>query len=179
MIIGISGSMSVGKSTVANHLLLNHGFHTELAFATHLKELIAKFYGVDKRLLFAPIKTPQIREQMQTTSELIKFLRGKDYFVKYLLDEIDHYQALEEHVIVSDARFFNELQALEEFGAHLIRIERPGLDTSGKLHQHESETSAWGYWEIRRQANRDCVIVNDSTVADLLLQVDDWVTSIL
>lgn len=55
-------------------------------------------------------------------------------------------------VVVSDARFFNEFDAVRERGGRIWRIERPGV---GPANDHPSETEAVSYPNFELTLNND------------------------
>jgi hypothetical protein len=55
-------------------------------------------------------------------------------------------------VVVSDARFFNEFDAVRDRGGYVWRIERPGV---GPVSDHPSETEAPNYTHFALELNND------------------------
>lgn len=66
-------------------------------------------------------------------------------------------------VVIPDARFRNELEAIRAAGGKLIRIKRPGAGLEGSAGQHVSETEQQGIPD----AFFDHVLQNDSDVPTL------------
>lgn len=71
-------------------------------------------------------------------------------------------------VVLSDARFANELVHIGEEGGKLIRIKRPGAGLSGDAAKHASETEHQAWPDDKF----DYVLNNDGTLEDLRDKVD-------
>ena len=102
--------------------------HTRLAFADHLKEML----GVPPDQV---TESGIPREILIDTAERIKIIRGEDYFVRYLIDEIESRRL--QKVIITDLRFEVEYDELKKRFPHLIVIaleSNPhGFQTIGTL----------------------------------------------
>ena len=110
IILALSGPRACGKSTIAKHLVNNHGY-TRLAFADALRE-IAKCAGdqfVDDRNYLARLGTT-LREM----------------WPRFLLDVISQKIAqIEGPVVIEDIRFPTEFDFCKSIGAVAIRFEIP------------------------------------------------------
>lgn len=95
-------------------------------------------------------------------TEIGRDMLGQNFWVNATFQ----YYNKDDHFIVPDMRFSNELEAIKSRGGLLIRIERPGLDL---LDQHPSETSLNEYKDWNE------VIVNDGTLEDLREKVKEIV----
>jgi len=69
-------------------------------------------------------------------------------------------------IVVSDARFINEFEAVRSRGGEIWRINRPGV---GPANDHASEMEAVGY-------NFDLTINNDTTLGELRITVCNLIT---
>lgn len=70
--------------------------------------------------------------------------------------------------IITDVRFPNEADLVKDKGGYLIKVERPGLETTD-VHRHSSETALqdWDSWHS--------TIINDSSnIEDLYTKVDKF-----
>ena len=78
-------------------------------------------------------------------------------------------------VVLSDARFANELIHISEEGGRIIRIKRPSAGLSGKeaLHASEIEHQSWDDDKF------DYVLDNSGTLYDLRDRVEDMVEALL
>ena len=108
IILALSGPRACGKSTIAKHLVNNHGY-TRLAFADTLRE-IAKCAGdqfIDDRSYLARLGTT-LREM----------------WPRFLLDVISQKIArIEGPVVIEDIRFPTEFDFCKSIGAVTIRFE--------------------------------------------------------
>jgi cytidylate kinase len=108
IILALSGPRACGKSTIAKHLVNNHGY-TRLAFADALRE-IAKCAGdqfIDDRNYLYRLGTT-LREM----------------WPRFLLDVISQKIAqIDGHVVIEDIRFPTEFDFCKSIGAVTIRFE--------------------------------------------------------
>ena len=160
MLIGISGKIGTGKTTVAD-MLVSKGF-SQLAFAGVLKEMVAVLlnipvsifddqavksgmtpFGCDVRHLLQTIGTDWGREMINTDIWVISAF----------------FRINSDNTVITDVRFPNEAKAIRERGGIVIRLERD-MDRSGPEHQHLSETALDG-WDF------DYVIDNNGSLEDL------------
>ena len=68
------------------------------------------------------------------------------------------------HWIITDVRFPNELEAINDVNGLTIRVVRPQIETANFKSQHPSETSL-------DSAEFDYTIINDSTIDELIKKV--------
>jgi len=107
-IIALSGPRACGKSTIAEHLVFNHGYK-RVAFADALRE-IAKVAGSDfinDRLYLARLGET-LRAQVP------------DFLLQAVKNRLE---SIEKHVIIEDIRFPAELEFCQSIGATTIRFE--------------------------------------------------------
>lgn len=146
-VIGFTGLMGSGKNEAANALIARGWRHT--AFAEPLKAMLRTMYRyarVSEDLITRKLegdlknqpckvfggKTP--RYAMQTLgTEWGRDLITPTFWCDLWLNHLDTFGA--SHVVVSDVRFFTEVDALRQVQGTLVRIERPGVLATG----HASE----------------------------------------
>jgi cytidylate kinase len=108
IILALSGPRACGKSTIAKHLVNNHGY-TRLAFADPLRE-IAKCAGV------------QFIDDRNYLGRLGTTLR--EIWPRFLLDVVSQKIArIEGPVVIEDIRFPTEFDFCKSIGAVTIRLE--------------------------------------------------------
>lgn len=174
-IYGLSGFARAGKDTMADFLVEEAGF-IKVAFAdklremlyalnpivsgehwyVHFQDVIDEFgwdgyketpFGPEMRRLLQRLGTEAGREVMWDTIWIDAAFAGID-------DDAS--------VVVSDARFFNEFDAIRERGGRIFRIERKGV---GPTNNHPSEMEAVDYPHF------DHVFNNDGTVDEFKQQI--------
>ena len=170
MIIGFCGPIGAGKSTAAKHLVNAMGFK-RLPFAGTLKAM-GRAFGLtdeevdgDRKTIPSPLlagKTP--REFMQLLgTEFGRNLIDKDVWVRAW-----HLSALQyPDVVADDVRFANEVKVIHDMGGAVVRIERPGVETSS-LHASEQQHIAC-----------DFTLLNNGAPDDLAYRVDRLYARIL
>lgn len=175
VIVGISGAAGSGKSTVADHLVRNHGF-VRLKFAGALKAMMRALlletgaepdvvdecidgYYKDRRVTQLSGQTP--RHAMQTLgTEWGRQCMGGDFWVDIVRSRI---MTLPEttNIVIDDVRFENEAALIRRCGGTVLHLTgRGGIDSD-----HLSETPPT--WDVQYR--------NDGTVEELT----GWVTHVV
>jgi dephospho-CoA kinase len=132
--------MQAGKTTAANILKHNYGFH-RIAFADILKKMI-----VDAGLLTnqqIKDKDPEARFMLQRVGTEIIRKVDPDYFVKEMEKKFAHAFKYKYHkIVIDDVRFLNEADIFTKYGGKLVLINRRGNmggNTQPELEKHRSE----------------------------------------
>lgn len=175
-VVGLVGPKRSGKDTAAAALVEQRGY-VRVGFADALKELALRInpnissFGWGTRL--ADVVGGHGWEKAKGHSEVRRFLQELGTGVRDIVGEdtwlrVFHRTVRERYwdqvpgVVVPDVRFLNEARELCSWGSTLlIRIERPGSDTSDA---HISETEQVGI-------ECDVTIVNDGTPEQLHAKV--------
>ena len=125
-IIALSGPRACGKSTIANHLVNNHGY-TRVAFADALREIasVAGSDFINDRLYLA---------------HLGEKLRGQvpDFL---LLAVKNRLESIDGHVVIEDIRFPAEVEFCQSIGATTIRFEISREEQLRRLENRDGKTS--------------------------------------
>jgi hypothetical protein len=169
MIIGLSGYAQSGKDTVANILVEKHGY-TRVAFADPIRKLLYEMdplvphedneisyrlqdlvdsYGWDK----AKVEFPEVRRLLQELGVGARKLFGDTFWINEALFDV----APDDKVVVSDVRFENEAQWIQDFKGQIWRVKRMG---TGAVNGHVSESDLDGY-------PVDQIFLNNGSVEDL------------
>lgn len=173
-IIAMSGFARAGKDTVGNILVEEYGFK-RVAFADKLREMLYQLNPIINADVFGSeyiylqqvidewgwngyketIFGPEIRRLLQRL--------GTEAGRQTLWDSIWIDAALTGHdedarLIVTDARFINEFDAVISRGGYVWRVDREGV---GPANDHASETEAIGYDKFSLH------IQNNGTLEDL------------
>ena len=166
-VIGLTGPMGCGKSTVAAHLETKG--YTRIKMAGVLKEMMRAmglgYEHIEGSLKEVPSpllcgKTP--RFAMQTIgTEWGRNTIGENLWCNIWVAQA--LQALRTHsfgVLCDDIRFPNEADALKSVGGVLIEVVRPGHEKSAS---HESET-----FDVVPEIK----LLNDRSIEHLIFSVD-------
>ena len=109
-IIALSGPRACGKSTIANHLVNNHGY-TRIAFADALRDIAA-------------IAGPDFINDRLYLARLGEKLRAQ--VPDFLLQAVNNrLQSIQGNVVIEDIRFPAEIEFCKSISATTIRFEIP------------------------------------------------------
>ncbi len=212
MIIGITGFIGSGKDTVANMFVERGCIHD--SFAAPVKDVCASIFGWPRELLEGdtlesrdfreipdmfwtnklgvPNFTPRLALQLLGT-EVLRNHFAPDIWINSLEYRMRKLKEDAPCVVVSDARFRNELDLIKNMGGVVIWVQRGELpewyETASQAHRnvvskkimttkykdvHESEWN-WAGYPV------DYIIDNNGTLEDLAKQVEnirDWKTGV-
>jgi phosphomevalonate kinase len=176
ILIGVCGSKQHGKDTVAELLMqvaLEHKlWPVRRAMADPLKEEVAHYLSP-----IMSIGEFELSQMMNTTGEKERFrlimqwwgseFRRTDdpyYWVKKMVEWVNAYTTAGDNkvIMIPDTRFTNELHLVQAQGGYLIKVVRPGFDSSDN-HSSEQEWQDFQDWNY--------VIINDGTLDQLRAKV--------
>lgn len=140
MLIGLLGRINSGKGSVADELVNTYGFRQD-SFAATLKDATAVLFNWDRAMLEG--NTTESRAEREKVDEwwseklnienftprLALQLIGTDVFRNnfhqdiWMLSVMSRYKD-NDNVVISDARFPNEVSAIREMGGRIIRVDR-------------------------------------------------------
>jgi len=205
MIIGICGFIGSGKDTIADFLVTFHEFRRE-SFADTLKDAVSAVFGWDRTLLEGRTKEArEWREQVDPwwadrlniphlTPRWILQRWGTDVLRSHFHDDIwiaaleNKLRNSQDHVVISDCRFPNEIAAIKNAGGQVIRVVR-GAEPEWYQDAVNANKGGMGnmHWAISRQRLKnlgihgsetswvgtdfDAVLDNNSTLDHLYQQV--------
>jgi len=140
MLIGLLGRIDSGKGTVADELVNTYGFSQD-SFAAALKDITAILFNWDRTMLEG--NTPESREAREQvdsfwaeklcipnfTPRLALQLLGTDVFRNHFHQDIWVLSVMArykkgDNVVISDARFPNEVQIIRDLGGRIIQVDR-------------------------------------------------------
>lgn len=142
LIIGLSGKMGVGKTTIANHLVEKYGF-VRKAFGDAVKEEVERKYGVSKRgdkneIIYV--------KGIPTTRRILWQAWGMDrreenpmYWDNVMEKYIQTVNGTVDKLIIDDVRFPSEKALIEKYGGHVVRVFP--YDGWSQNSDHVSETA--------------------------------------
>ena len=164
MIVAIFGYKGSGKSAVAKRFELHNFMRRPIA--APLKEML-KAMGLTKEQLWGSEKEkPSLllggktaRHAMQTLgTEWGRNMIHPDVWVRAWANTTP----LDRNVVVDDLRFPNEADHLISHGAYLVKVERPGYEPEGEVHESEAYVDRLP-WDLR--------IVNNGSLDSLTAYV--------
>jgi hypothetical protein len=145
MIIGISGKMGTGKTTLAKHLVALMGGRVA-SFADELRLEVSELFEIPVSSLVSreckENMTVAIGQRRMTVRELLQWwgaLRREtdaDYWVDRLVASV----GLRELVFVDDVRYYNEAAAIRAAGGQVFRLDPYDGWLCGVGSDHLSET---------------------------------------
>ena len=188
MIFVLSGKARVGKDTFG--VILRdalEGTYTIMAYADELKKKCMEDFDLSYEQLYGDfkevpdkryVKGPYFPDKKEywTPREILQFM-GTDcyrkidnnFWVKALIKRIETERL--QNVIITDARFPNEINIVKDRGAFHIRIMRNNTEeVHGKT--HASETS------LNECSNVDFIVHNNKDIPSLFLEAERVIDSI-
>jgi cytidylate kinase len=168
VVVGLSGKIGSGKTTLGDELIAAAGDAVCRNFADVLKEEVAKIYGIDVKRCYAqeeknrPIsdtETLTIGEALQNVGALRR-AAVPTYWLDRLGEHVDSLQC--KLVVIGDVRHTNEAEWVRARDGFLVRLngDPGGVRAASKRdHTHRSET------ELDDYAAFDLVVDTDTTSA--------------
>ncbi|UCE14853.1 MAG: AAA family ATPase [Candidatus Heimdallarchaeota archaeon] len=164
LLIGITGLMGSGKSTVA--------------------AIIAEKYGFKRMRISGKMREIAQELELEVTRDFLqgigKFMRefDDDVWVRFLCKKI---QQSSQSIIVDDIRRMNEIEYLKPLGFKFIRVEssepsrKARLEARGKKKISDHDWSRWKSHLTEIQVSQlpvDNIIRNEGTLEELINQID-------
>jgi hypothetical protein len=186
IVLGLKGLIGSGKTTVARHLIENHGF-VRGRFAGALKDMLRAYLryrrcdeATIERMIDGDLKeqpTPWLggkspRHAMEGLGGLWgRDHMGSDFWIGTETDVL--YMGAPKRVVFEDVRHANEGEAIDRMGGWVIEIVRPGLipqehRTEKAQAEVKSHRSVMNYQGDMASTFRQMDIV----VADLVARTD-------
>jgi hypothetical protein len=163
-IISISGFIASGKDTVADYLCTHHGFK-RVSFAGALKDAASSIFGWDREMVEGSTKASrEWREQVDTwwaqrlgmphlTPRWVLQNWGTELFRNHFHQDIwvasveNRLRQSKNDVVITDARFANEVYAIKNSGGTTIRVTRGPLpdwhDAAVAYNKGELRNTKW------------------------------------
>lgn len=172
ILIGLAGPIGSGKSSVATHLHLEHGWHAPVAFADPMKDGICAMFGMTRPQL-EEIKRAEkdlvsgvpMRRALQTLGTEWGRSLHADLWVEAMRKRINQLMLWEEipGIAIDDVRFENEATFIRAHGGILIHVRNGDPRFPRNSHVSEKPLAI---------ADNDLVIENTGTTNDLFRRVD-------
>lgn len=202
MIIGICGFIGCGKDTAADYLVNFHQFKRD-SFAAPLKDAVSAVFGWDRDLLEGRTKeSREWREQSDewwskrlnktVTPRNVLQLWGTEVCRRAYHDDIwiasleNKLRNTKDNIVISDCRFYNEINAIRKQGGKIIWIKR-GItphwyDIAVKANLGDIKARAWLDAENIHASEYswagtdfDYIIDNNGSIEDLYSQLKNLV----
>lgn len=175
ILIGLKGLAGSGKDTVANYLIENHKF-TKIAFADPLKNILSIITGWPLEMIQGD--SPESRKFRETVvhpdfgmtcrkmlqmigTELFRNQFNKDIWLKIAKRTIINCPG--NKVVISDVRFPNEAEMIQELGGYIFNIERPNEELL-EVPSHSSEQLF--------SVTNEIIVKNNTTIEDLYQTIE-------
>jgi hypothetical protein len=210
MLVGISGFIGCGKSTVADQLTGQYGFRKD-SFATSLKDACALMFDWPRHMIEGDTKesrewreivdvwwaerlgipnfSPRLALQLIGTDALRNHFNEGIWFMTV---ENRIRKNPEQHVVISDVRFPNEIEFIKNQGGVMIRVDRGAtpvwyetalMANKGNSLAKEAMTKTYSSAHFSEWAwvgaKFDYVVNNNGTLEFLDNQVKEIVSKIL
>ena len=177
MIIGVVGLIGAGKDTIADYLVNVHEFRRD-SFAATLKDAVAAVFGWDRVMLEGRTKSSrEWREQpdpwwsqrlgREITPRWILQYWGTEVCRRGFHDDIwiasleNKLRSSQDHVVISDCRFTNEIAAIKQAGGIITWVHRGNLPD---------------WFDIAIRANRgDNVAINEMKIRGIHASEWAWI----
>ena len=173
-IILLNGPPNSGKDTIADYIAENH-YYSKMQFKSRLYEIGAKILGSDlsEYTYYCSKRGTKDREYMLSkwgwqgtprdhliwvSEEVIKPLFGKDYFGKYLAEQLG--MSFNDGAVISDSGFLAELLpilnedyfSLEEYvEVHVVQLTKDGCTFEGDSRSYLDKRHVSLYVKINPQ----------------------------
>ncbi|UQA94939.1 deoxynucleotide monophosphate kinase family protein [Streptomyces halobius] len=186
--IALIGKARSGKDTAAAEFS-RHAAYTHLAFADELKAALTRLNPLvnscccyeDYHLVDAledhggwegAKSLPEVRRLLQEYGQAIRE-RDPDFWVRPVQAQARQGTEWNLPCIVTDVRYANELAALRQEGAVVVRVDRPGAGLAGQAGEHDSETELDGVEPDHVLNNGGTLDEFQANVRALLTQLGD------
>lgn len=154
IIIALSGGQGAGKSSLKDAILRKVPGATSVKLASIIYEMhgairqIALKYGI-------PMKKKDGKLLQLLGHEWGRAVFGEDVWVRTTKKECASLTEMYDVIVVDDVRYDNELEALYEMGAILVKLDIPEEVRKARIphtwregdHASESGVVTWHYWD--------------------------------
>lgn len=209
-IASFSGLIGCGKNAAAEYLISKHGFEP-MSFASSLKDAISSIFGWDRKMLEGI--TEQDRQQRETvdawwskrlqmpqiTPRWVMQNLGTNVLREYFHSDIwiasleNKLRTYDGKVVITDARFSNEIAAIKAAGGttfQILRGDRPKWYQHAVNYNSGQKTIGWAIGKYALEElgihpseyshvgiSYDFTIENNSSLADLYEQIENVISS--
>lgn len=180
MLIGLVGTKGVGKDTVGDYLVTKN--YTKRSFATPIKEACAILFLLSPEVFEGDAKEVCDARHGMSPRQILQLV-GTDFFrdkvdANFWVHHFEHWYSVHSssHVVVTDLRFQNEVDAIQALGGVVVRITRPQVvGMHGRHTMVDTHITEQGVASLQ---GVDHEIVNDSTIDHLYRQMDNLLAQV-
>ncbi|MFW9930486.1 MAG: AAA family ATPase [Candidatus Thorarchaeota archaeon] len=165
-LIGITGQMGSGKTTIAKLILSLAGNFELFSIGQKIKNIVFE------------LDLPYKREILQETGDFFRIFDPL-VWVKYLINHIEKQNA--SHVIIDDIRYKEECVFLKKRGFIIIRVVSKDQNRRERIKlrdKAEISDSNWNEWNQHKNEkdttimNVDHEIINNGSIDDLVKEIE-------
>jgi len=185
MLIGLVGPINSGKDTVADRLVIKHGYKRD-SFAKSLKDAVSSMFNWDREMLEGNTESSRHwREQpdkfwsekmgKEVTPRIIlqqfgtEIMRGQMYDGIWVDSVIGRYKG--EKTVISDTRFQNEIKTIKAHGGVIVLVKREEIPTREEMQKQGAHQSEWDWIG----SDFDYIIDNTSSLEGLNAHIDHFI----
>lgn len=176
-VIGFTGRMGSGKTTLANYITSNKFMseagidakYTKVSFATPLKDVVKYLFDLDNEQLYGSTKNVVDPRYGVTPRYLLQYIGtdlfrnwDKDFWVKTFQRKYSNVG----NIVLDDVRFENEADILHQMGGIVIKVVR--YSQSHSQAEMRAETRAEIHASEKGIKNYDYKIYNNGSYVDLM-----------
>lgn len=182
--IGLMGHARSGKDTAGRWLVEHHG-HQRVGFADPLKEMALRVDPIIDPIVGSTLSDVirmvgwedakddeayawEVRRFLQNLGSAVRDLDPGFWISQAFETMADNGWDREQHFVITDVRYPNEVQALRTAGFKLLYIDRPGVSP---VNDHASETSVG-------PEDADVVVPNTGGLESFYVTLSDVVESL-
>ncbi|MHA2248308.1 MAG: deoxynucleotide monophosphate kinase family protein [Candidatus Hodarchaeales archaeon] len=170
LLLGITGQMGSGKSTVGSYLASKYGFK-RLRISGKMREIA---------------KELDIQPSRDFLQGIGQFMRGfdDDVWVKYVGQKVQNSSS---PIVIDDIRRENEIKYLCQVGFKFIRVESSSLDRKNRIEKRshikisDNEWERWASHSTEIQVpflQVDYIITNNETIEYLEKRIDEIIQTL-
>lgn len=194
-LIGVVGFIGSGKDTIGSYLIKNYQFEKH-SFANSLKDAVSSIFGWDRGLLEGV--TEESRKWRESVDTYWSCKLGKEVTPRWVLQHLgttvmrNHFDqniwlyslekkitSSDKPIVITDVRFPNEIQLIENAGGRIIWITRGCMPEWYDTAINDAENMKTIYPHIHPSeyswlnvSKKISIISNNSTLEELYFKID-------